>query len=195
MKVFYLFKELFVITLGCIIAAIGISCFLLPNNLTSGGFSGIALVFYYLFEAPISLVIILMNIPLFIVGYIKSGKRFFVKSLYCTIMYSKFIDYFAKITVINNKFFASIYGGLFIGIGMSLILKQGCTTGGTDLIAFLLQDYKINIKMSKIILALDFIIILLNIIVFKDYEIGMYSLITIYIIEKIINLVLEEINN
>lgn len=191
MKVFVYLKELIIITMGCFIAAFGISCFLTPNNLSSGGFSGVALIFYYLFKIPIGTMNILLNIPIFILGYIRTGKNLIFKSLYCTVIYSKFIDFFNQIAISNNRLIASIYGGLLIGIGLSLILKEGCTTGGTDLIAYLIQDYKLNIKMSKIMVLLDFFIIVMNIVVFGDYEVGIYSLIVIYIVGKMVNWIFE----
>lgn len=194
MKFFAFFKDFLLITIGCAISAFGISCFLLPNHLSSGGFAGLATILYYLFGFQMGTTILILNIPLFILGYLKLGKKFVLKSLYSTLLYSKFIDTFENLFFIEDKFLASIYGGIFIGVGLALVFKAKSTTGGTDLIAYLIQDYKLNIKMSSIIIIIDFIIITANIVVFRELEVGFYSFLVIYVFGKMIDIVFEGIN-
>ena len=194
MKVFSLIKEYLIITFGCMLAAVGISCFLLPNHLSSGGFAGIATVLNYLFKWKMGNTIMMLNIPLFIIGYFRCGKKFILKSLYSTFLYSKLIDMFSNRVWIQDKFLASVYGGIFIGTGLALVFKADSSTGGTDLIAYIVQDYKLNIKMSSVITIIDFFIIVVNIIVFKELEVGFYSFLVIYILGKMIDIVFEGIN-
>ena len=195
-QLYELIKDFILIVLGCIISALGTGVMLLPNRLSSGGFSGIATIIYYFFNINMATTILVLNIPLFIIGFIKLGNKFIFKTIFATTLYSVMIDIFEKYTLsaVNDKFLASIYGGFLIGIGLALILKANTSTGGTDLIAHILQNYKINFKMSTIITAIDTIVILANLIAFRDFEIGLYSVITIYIMGKLIDVVFEGIN-
>lgn len=188
------FKNILYMTIGCLISAFGISCFLIPNHLSSGGFAGIAIIVYYLFKIPMGLTIIILNIPVFILAYFKVGKSFIIKSIYCTILYSKFIDYFENTIYVEDKFLASIYGGIFIGVGLALVLKAEASTGGTDLIAYLMQGYDLNIKIGQIVTIIDFIIIMINTSIFRELEVGFYSFLVIFLIGKMIDIIFEGIN-
>lgn len=188
-------KDIIISLLGCFIAAFGTSCFLLPNQLSSGGFSGIATILYYFLDWQMGTTIILMNIPLFIISYFKVGKEFFFKSLISTFTFSKFIDILEQFKLIeNDKFLASIYGGVLVGIGLAIVFKGESSTGGSDLIGQLARAYNGNLKISKIMLGLDVVIVVLNIVFFNQLVIGLYSFVAIYIIEKMLDIVFEGIN-
>lgn len=194
MKIFSFFYELTFILIGCLLAGFGVSNFLLPNQLSSGGFTGIATIFYYLFEIPMGIIMIIINIPIFVFGYFKTGKGFVIKTIFATILYSFFIDLFENILFIEDKFLSCIYGGFFIGIGLALVFKAKASTGGTDLIAYIAQNYNSKIKLSNMIVIIDIIVVILNVIVFGELEIGLYSAITIFIIGKMIDIVFEGID-
>jgi uncharacterized membrane-anchored protein YitT (DUF2179 family) len=188
-------KKFFLIILGCMISAFGISAFLLPNQLSNGGFAGIATIGYYFFKIPMSLTIIVLNIPFFILGYFKIGKKFILKTIFATIVYSVFIDIFSgKILLTDDRFLASIYGGIVVGLGLSLIFKAGSSTGGTDLIAYIIQAYNRNFRISNVLVGLDVIVVFLNLIFFKQIEIGLYSAIAIFLSGKMIDIIFEGIN-
>lgn len=188
-------NSFFNILIGCLISSIGISVFLLPNQLSNGGFAGIATIGYYFFKIPMSRTILLLNIPFFIWGYFKLGKSFMLKTIITTILYSIFIDIFSKIPPLtDDRFLASIYGGIIVGLGLALIFKAGSSTGGTDLIAYIVQSYKNGFKISNILVILDIFVVTLNLIFFKQIEIGLYSTIGIYIIGKMLDVVFEGIN-
>jgi len=103
--------------LGAFIMAFGISLFLLPNQLSSGGISGIATIVYYLFNVPMGTTILIVNIPLFLFSMFKIGKSFFIKSLIGTISLSVFIDILDKFQPLtDDRFLACVYGGIIIGI-------------------------------------------------------------------------------
>lgn len=195
MNSFSFFYNIILIIIGCGLSAFGTSCFLLPNQLSSGGFSGIATIFYYLSNIQMGTTIMLLNIPVFIWGYFKLGWKFIIKTTFATLLYSNFIDIFEKYSLgITDKFLACIYGGILIGIGLAITFKANTSTGGTDLIAHLAQNYNTNLKMSNIIMIIDIIIVISNLIVFKQFEIGLYSGIAIYIIGKMIDIIFEGIN-
>ena len=180
--------------IGAGIIGFGTASFLLPNQLSTGGFSGIATITYYLFGIPMGTMNILLNIPMLIFSGFKIGKKFFIKTLIGTVSLSIFIDFFDKYKPITtDRFLASIYGGIIIGIGTAIILKSSSSTGGTELITNLIKSYKPNITMSKYLTLIDAIIVLINVIVFKHIEIGLYSAIAIYLYGKFIDIVFEGI--
>ena len=171
--------------IGAMIMAFGISLFLLPNQLSTGGFSGIATITYYLFNIPMGLMNLILNIPMFIFSNYRIGKKFLIKSIVGTASLSVFIDIFDKIEPITtDRFLASVYGGTIIGIGTAIILKVGASTGGTE-------SYKPNITIRRYLAIIDIIIVIANVFVFKHIEIGLYSAIAIYLYGKLIDTIFE----
>lgn len=187
-------KEIIGTIVGSFIMAVGIALFLLPNQLSSGGIAGIATITYYLLKIPMGTVIMAINIPLFLFSGYKIGKAFFIKSIIGTISLSFFIDILDKIEPLtNDRFLACVYGGIIIGIGTAILLKENSSTGGSDLISYIAKKYNPTIRTSNIILIIDFIIICLNMLFFKKIEIGLYSAIAIYLMGKIIDILFEGI--
>ncbi len=194
-----LFKKYFFnfikIIIGSIALAMGVSLFLLPNQLSSGGFSGIATILYYLFKFPVGTTVFILNIPLFLIAFLKNGKNFFLNALIGTIFLSIFLNIFEKIKPLtSDRFLACIYGGILVGIGTAIVLKANASTGGTDLLASIVKLYKPTIKTGSLIVILDVIIVTINVIFFKELEVGLYSAIAIYIMGKIIDIFFEGIN-
>ena len=195
MSVFKFFYQIIVIILGCALAAFGTTNFLLPNQLSSGGFAGIATILYYFFDVQMSITILILNIPIFILGYLKLGKKFIFKTIFATFLYSKFIDLFEGFgTFTEDRLLASLYGGFFIGIGLALTFKVNTSTGGTDLIAHLAQSYNANMRISNVLTFMDIVIVISNLVAFREFEVGLYSTIAIFIIGKMIDVVFEGIN-
>ena len=180
--------------LGAGIMAFGISLFLLPSQLSSGGFSGIATIIYYIFKIPMGRTILFLNVPLFIFSFFRLGKSFFLKSILGTISLSIFIDLFDKLNPLTeDRFLACIYGGIIVGIGTALILKSNSSTGGSELISNIVKSYNSNARMGKVIMIIDITVVLINVIVFRKIEIGLYSAIDIYIMGKVIDIIVEGI--
>lgn len=186
--------EGFLIILGTMIMSVATSLFLLPNQLSSGGFSGIATITYYLFNWKMGTVILLLNIPLFILAFIRIGREFVFKSIIGTVFLSQFIDFFDRFNALTtDRFLACIYGGILIGIGTSLILKAHGSTGGSDMVSYIVRSFKPNLSTSNLIVIFDAIVIALNVIFLKKLEIGLYSAISIYLMGKVIDVVFEGI--
>lgn len=184
--------EVFLIVLGTMVMAISTSLFLLPNQLSSGGFSGIATITYYLFHWKMGNVILLLNIPLFILAFIRIGKEFVFKSILGTVLLSFFIDLFDKYQAITtDRVLACIYGGILIGLGTSLILKATASTGGSDLVSYIIKSFRPGLGTANLIIVFDTIVIAFNVICFKELEIGLYSAISIYLMGKVIDIVFE----
>lgn len=179
---------------GATIMAISTSLFLLPNQLSSGGFSGLATIFYYLLKVPMGITILAFNIPLFLFAGYKLGKGFLAKSILGTVTFSIAVDILDKLNPLtHDRFLACIYGGVIIGLGTAIVLKANSSTGGSDLISALVRKYKSDIRVSNVIIMIDTIIVTLNVIFFREIEIGLYSAIAIYLMGKMIDIVFEGI--
>ena len=193
-KIYNSIIEIIETILGAFIMAIAVSLFLLPNELSSGGFSGIATILYYLFNFPVGTTIIILNVPLFIFATLKIGKRFLLKSLLGTISLSVFIDILEKLTPItHDKILACVYGGILTGLGTALILRAHSSTGGSDLAGNIIKEYKPMARTGNLIMIIDAIIVVLNVIFLKKVEIALYSAITIYLMGKVIDIIFEGI--
>lgn len=187
-------SEMAVAVIGTIIMAFGISFFLLPNQLSTGGFTSIATIIYYLFEIPIGTIILALNIPVFAWAFIRIGKKFTSKAIIGTFTLSIFLDMFSSFEQLTqDRLLACIYGGIITGIGSALVLKAQASTGGTELLTNIIKTYKKDIKTSQILIILDTIVIAVNVFFFKTIEIGLYSAIIIYIIGKMLDIFLEGI--
>ena len=187
-------KDFLLIIIGCMIMAIGTSLFLLPNQLSSGGFSGLATIIYYLFGFPLGTTMLILNIPLFVMAFIRVGKETTIKGIIGTAVIAFFIDLFDNIEPLtSDRVLACIYGGICIGIGTAIILKAHASTGGTDLLSYVIRAYNNKFKSSRVIIIADTIIIFFNIIFFREIEIGLYSVIAIYLMGKMIDIIFEGI--
>ena len=194
-KLRYLIIKVIQIIVGTAIIAFGTTLFLLPNQLSAGGFSGLGTITYYLLGIPLGTTILILNIPLFIMSLIKNGRKFFLSALSGTILLSVFLNIFERLKPITtDRFLGCIYGGIIIGIGTAIILKAGASTGGTDLLTQIIKSFNSNVKISSLIVLFDIIIVSLNVFFFKELEIGLYSAITIYIMGKMLDIFFEGIN-
>ena len=188
-------KEIFGTIIGSAIMAIGVSLFLLPNQLSTGGFSGLATITYYFFNIPMGTATIVLNLPLFIIALYKLGIKFIGKSILGTVSLAIFIDLFDKLKPItNDRFLACIYGGIIVGFGTAIILKMGASTGGTDLISNIAKGYKPTVKMGNVITIIDSGIVAVNALAFGKIEIGLYSAIAIFLLGKVLDIVFEGVN-
>ena len=188
------FFEIIGTILGALIMASAVSFFLLPNELSSGGFSGLATILYYKLKVPMGVTIASLNIPLFLMAGYKIGKKFFIKSVIGTISLSVFIDLLDKFnSLTNDKMLAAIYGGILTGIGTAIILKSHSSTGGSDLFTNILKKFNSKIEMGRVITVIDAIIVFLNVFFLQKVEIGLYSAIAIYLMGLMIDVVFEGI--
>lgn len=190
----YFFIECIGTIIGAFIMAFSVSFFLLPNELSSGGFSGIATILYYKLKIPMGVTIASLNIPLFLMAGYKIGKDFFAKSIVGTISLSIFIDFLDRFnSLTSDKMLAAIYGGILTGIGTAIILKSHSSTGGSDLLTYIIKRFNNKIEMGRVITIIDAIIVFLNVIFLGKIEIGLYSAITIYLMGLMIDVVFEGI--
>ena len=183
------------IVAGSFIMACSTVFFLLPNQLSTGGFSGIATIAYYFLNFPVGTAMIFLNLPLFLIALFRIGKKFLFKSIIGTISLSFFIDVLEKFNAVTtDRLLACIYGGILMGVGTSIILKFNGSTGGSDLLSYVVRSYNDKFRTGDLIILIDGIIIFVNILFFREIEIGLYSAIAIYLMGKMIDIVFEGVN-
>lgn len=188
-------KDLMLMIIGSLFLSIGTSFFLLPNQLSSGGFTGITTVIYYLLKIPMGTALIMLNVPLFVVALFKLGKKFFIKAIIGTGLLSLFLNIFEGVTpVTTDRLLASIYGGIIIGIGTAIILKANASTGGSDLLGNIIAKVKPTAKIGNLIIIIDVIIVGINTLFFREIEVALYSAIAIYLSGQMIDIVFEGTN-
>lgn len=190
--------DLFFIVLGVYLISIGTNIFLLPNKMTTGGASGIATILYYTLNIPMGLSIVIINLPLFLISIYKFGFKFSFKTIAATILLSIFLEVFKYNDIIENSptdlFTSCIFGGILTGLGLSIVFKAGASTGGSDLLAQIIFKMIRVEKLSNILIIIEVVIISSIIIVFKDINIGLYSLVALFISTKVIDLVFSGVD-
>lgn len=196
-KIIEFIIELIYVAIGAAFIAIGINLFLLPNKMTTGGASGIATVLYYVLNIPMGLTTILINIPLFVFAIIKLGKSFTIKTIISTTLLSIFLEIFKfntfAITINLDLIISCILGGITVGIGLSLTFKAGASSGGSDLLANIIYKMTKKESVSQILLIIEVVIISTVIFVFKDVNLGLYSIIAMFLSTKVIDIIFEGI--
>jgi len=190
--------QIVLLVLGTLILAIAINLLFLPNNLSTGGASGIALIIYYLYKLPVGLTVITINIPLFIIALKDLGWKFCSKAIIGTALLSLFIELTRGVSNIVNieqdLFLGCIFGGLLNGIGLSLVFKAGGSTGGSDLLAQIIYKKRPVSSIGQILLIIDGFVIISNAIVFNSISIALYSVIALFISKKTTDIIFEGIN-
>ena len=190
--------DLFFIILGVYLISIGTNIFLLPHKMTTGGASGIATILYYTLNIPMGLSIVIINLPLFVISIYKFGFKFSFKTIAATILLSIFLEVFKYNDIIENSptdlFTSCIFGGILTGLGLSIVFKAGASTGGSDLLAQIIFKMIRVEKLSNILIIIEVVIISSIIIVFKDINIGLYSLVALFISTKVIDLVFSGVD-
>ena len=168
--------------IGAIIYSVSVNVFLTPNSISPGGFTGIATVANYVFGLPTGVVLIILNIPVLILGFVKLGSVFILKTALVTLLTSLSLDVSTRLlpALKTDGILASMFGGILMGIGLSLILLRGATTGGIDIIAKLVNQKHRHLSVGKIILMADGIVIVINALVYKNAESALYSIIAMY---------------
>ena len=180
-----------IIVLGAVIYALSVDFFTAPNNIAPGGITGISTLLHYLIYVPIGTTALILNIPLFIWGATKNGKRFIVRTVIASTLTSVLIDLFSLISFSykGDRMIASIFGGILSGIGLGIIFLRGGSTGGTDIIGRNLHLRYPYLSVGTIILIADAFVIILSSLVYKSIESGLYAIITIFVSTKLIDAV------
>ena len=176
---------------GSAIFALGFALFLQPNDMNAGGISGLAMVAVELVGfGSVGTLSILINLPLFLLGGLKIGKRFFAGSLLGMVLSSLLIDSFALIQFPKTEpLLATMYGGVLCGLGLGFVFVNGTSTGGSDILVRLLKLRYRNVPIGQISMTFDVIVVALTGLVFGDVSKALYTGITVFICGKVIDAV------
>lgn len=187
-----------IITLGAAVFAVGFVWFYQPNEIASGGLTGFAQIIHHLFDAiPVGVTVIVLNIPLFILGWKLIGGKLLIGSLWAMFISSIIIDVISPLPIWKpmDPILASIFGGVAMGLSLGLIIQQGSTTGGTDLLARLLKLKLAWLPMGKLLLIIDLVVIVLVAIVFGELSTMLYGAVAMYISSLVMDGVLYGLDN
>ena len=184
--------DLLRILAGTAIGAVAFRFFTFPNNIVSGGITGIAQIVNLLTGFPVGVGIIIMNLPLFIWAWRKLGRRFVLFTGFCMVISSVFIDLLEPVAVplTRDPMLAAVYGGLLNGLGWGIVYATGYTGGGVDIPARFLRRKYPHINFSTFVLGFNIVIIVAFAAIFKHFESCMYTLICMYIVNKVEALIL-----
>jgi len=189
--------KLFYIVIGGIIFAFGYAAFLIPHRIVPGGVSGIAMILRFLYNTPVGIIAILLNIPLFIIALRILGISFGIKSLAAIIYTNLLIDFFVYsiriATPTDNVVLATLYGGILLGLGLGLIFRGDASTGGTDIVGQIFSRYT-NLSVGMWIMIVDFAVITLAGITTRSIELALLGYLALFLSSKVIDLILEGID-
>ncbi|WP_033541207.1 YitT family protein [Planococcus sp. CAU13] len=187
-------KNIIFILLGAAIYSFGFVHFNIQNELGEGGFAGITLILYFLLNWDPALMNLLLNIPVFFVGWKLLGRKVFFYTIIGTVAVSVFLKIFLiyeiQIDLQDDLFLAALFAGIFVGAGLGIIFRYGGTTGGVDIIARLVQKY-IGWSMGKTMFLFDAAVIMLSWIAFLDNRSMMYTLVAVFVGARVIDFVQE----
>lgn len=188
-------KSYIIILFGVTLTGMAISVFLVPNKIVNGGASGLATVIYYTTGLKTSLANAIINAVLLLFALICLGWKFVVKTLFGIAMLTVQIEVFSHVPPItDNMMLAAIFGAVLYGMGIGLVLSQGSTTGGTDILGRLIQHRFPHWKIGKILLGVDLSVIFLSFITFRATEGVLYGIIALFISSTAIDMLMKNLN-
>ncbi len=184
-------KRYAAIIFGCVVFALGVTLFLDANNIASGGVTGIAIILNFVTkDVPwlnTGIWIIIINVPLFILGWIFFGHRFILSTVFSTVLSSLLVWVFeiafkSFLPITENVLISSVLGGALFGGGLGLIFRMGSTTGGTDIVVKILRKKFRHIRTGIISMIIDMIIVGFSAIVYRDFELVCYTVVSIVVV-------------
>lgn len=195
-------KDYLLITISAFLMALAVNFFFAEHTLAPGGITGLSVVLSTFLSMPVENISLGISIPLLVMGLLFLGKGFGIKTLYITLMGPLFLKVIPQTHITDNLLVAGVIGGLLVGTAIGIAIIRGCSTGGTDLVAMLINKVIKFLKLPVILFMLDGFIIVASGIISKNFMISIYSLISLLLIIKTIGFVTtkfgkntEEINN
>ena len=169
--------------LGSALYALSVNIFTAPNQIAPGGVTGIATLLNFVWGAPIGAMILLVNLPLLIAAWFRLGKAFTVRTLIVTILSSVVIDATAPFLppFQGDKMLVALFGGVLAGAGLGLIYMRGATTGGTEVVARLLERKFRHIPIGRLILLVDALVVAASALVYRNVETALYAMVLIFV--------------
>jgi len=187
------FKNYIFIIMGSLFLSAGLVGFFLPNELLTGGTAGLSLLLHYITSYSVGVLMVAVNLPLLIIGGKYLGKMFALRTIITILLISVFIEFFTEVVELRafilDPILATIFGGISIGIGLALVIKGNSSAGGSTIVARIVSS-KTEIKPGQVILIIDSLIIFSSLFVFDDTAKVLWSIVSIYITTKVIDLIL-----
>ena len=178
------------IILGATLAAYSLDTFLIPNNILDGGVTGISIIISKVFSIPMSLLVILINIPFVYIGYRNLGKNFLIRTIISMLTFSLALNFFESFHEVTDEILlATIFGGVLLGIGVGLVIRFGACVDGTESVALVISK-KTSLSVGQVVMLFNFIIYSIAALTF-GIDRALYSVLTYFITFKVIDLVSE----
>jgi uncharacterized membrane-anchored protein YitT (DUF2179 family) len=187
-------KNAILILTGCAVTGLAYALFLIPHHFVPGGVSGIAMIINYFAGLPVGALIMVLNIPIFLLGLKTMGKKYVLNSLAGMVVSSVFIDLFHEVLRIpsatDNPVLASIYGGVMLGVGLGIVFRGRASTGGSDIIGMVLSKYT-GMSLGYGIMVTDFLVISASGVALRSLEAPLYGYLVLFLSTKVIDMILE----
>ena len=190
---FRVFKNFVFITLGSTIASFAIEAFLIPNFVIDGGVIGVSMIISHLTKWNLGMIVILLNLPFILLALRKMGLRFVLQTAYASIVFALALNYFSGYKITEESFLATVFGGIVLGTGVGLILKNEASLDGTEILSLIVSK-RFGCSVGEFIMGLNLFIYLIAGFVF-GWEGAMYSILTYFIASKVIDVVIEGLNS
>ena len=181
--------DLLYTVVGTALVGFALSMFTVPNDIAPGGVSGLATALAYITPIRVSAWTLMMNIPLMIAAWRKLGPRAIFFTLIATLLLSFFIEIGDRFLpkYCSDTLVASLMGGVVSGLGMGMLFIRGISTGGTDLLALILKKLLPNLPTGTLLMFVDATVVVIATLIFRDFDVAIYSAITIYVCSKVID--------
>lgn len=181
------------VILGSFVFGLGLNYFIIANGLAEGGFTGLALIIHYLTGWPAGIILITLNIPLLLFGRRRWGLSFIFKTLLSVLTISVTVDLTRDFHfVTHDLLLAALYGGVFSGVGIGIVLRSGATTGGLDIFARFFHE-RYGVSMGKYFFTFDAAVLILFALLFGP-EKALYTLVTVYVFSQVVDRIIEGLN-
>ena len=188
-------KKYSIIALGSLIFAISINLFMLPFKIVSGGLSGIATIFYYLFGISTGITVGILDLVILFFALKSLGKAFVMDSMVAILLIPLFLSFTEKLPPLTNDIFiASVFGGVLLGIGIGLAFSQGGTTGGVDILSRISQKKYPHLSIGILMTILDLMIIGFSMITIGNLNLAFYGILSLVISTTVIDTIISKLN-
>ena len=175
-----------ILTIGAMTAALALETFLIPNTILDGGITGISIIIYKIFEIPLSILVLILNIPFVYIGYKNLGKSFLIRAVYSMVLFSISLHLFENLSPFTDEMLlATVFGGAILGIGVGLVIRFGGCVDGTESVAIVISK-KTSLSVGQIVLIFNLFIYTVAGFIF-GFDRAMYSLLTYFITSKVID--------
>lgn len=189
-------KQIFLLLLGTYITSAAIVVFYQPNKIVNGGMSGISTIFYHIFSIPSSVTFFIGNLILLLLAFFVLGKRFVIDSLLGAVLITVFMEVNSFLPQFNGDLFlATVFGGMLYGVGIGITLVIGANTGGTDILARLIQHAVRHIPIGKALLFIDGLVILTSLCLFQNVQLVLYGILALIISTFTIDFMVSYLNS